>query len=221
MSIMENKNLKKKIVVWIIEDNTLYRKNLVAVINDQSEMICEKEFSSCEEAIAKIHYSKQPDVVLQDIGFPGMNGIRCVETIKNQYPATQIIMITVFDDTENIFSAICAGATGYLLKTSSSEIITKSIYDVLSGGSPMNSSVARKAIDVFSKLHNVAREYGLSNREKEILEQIAQGFGNKHIAEHFNISTHTIDAHLRKIYDKLHVHSRTGAAAKAIKERLI
>jgi DNA-binding NarL/FixJ family response regulator len=129
-------------------------------------------------------------------------------------------MFTVFEDSDSIFDALCAGATGYLVKSSTEAVIIQAIRDVLAGGSPMNPTIARKAINVFTRMHTVTQEYGLSSREREILEQIVHGFGNKHIAEHFNVSHHTIDAHLRNIYEKLHVHSRTEAATKALKERL-
>jgi DNA-binding NarL/FixJ family response regulator len=150
-----------------------------------------------------------------------MGGITSVGIIKKKSPSSQIIMVTVFDDDDNIFDAVCAGATGYLLKSSPESKIIEAIRDVYNGGSPMNSLIARKTIDMFSKMHSVSKEYGLTPREKEILEQIVQGYGNKYLAERFNVSPHTIDAHLRKVYEKLHVHTRTEAATKAIKERLV
>lgn len=215
--------MKKKmnISVWVIEDNALFRKNLVSLINEQSDLKCEREFSSCEDAIKALQISAPPSVVLQDIGFSGMSGIESVEMIKSLHPEIQIIMITVFDDNDNIFDALCAGATGYLLKSSPEEMIIKSIRDVVAGGSPMNSSIARKVIQTFVRKRNLPEEYGLSSREKEILDQIVQGFTNRQIAEHNKLSTHTVDAHLRKIYNKLHVHTRTEAATKAVKERLV
>ncbi|MCK9407987.1 MAG: response regulator transcription factor [Bacteriovoracaceae bacterium] len=212
---------QKRIVVWVVEDNVLFQKNIVELINDQSDMECEGIFASCEEAIASLGVVSKPDVILHDIGFERMNGITSVGIIKGKIPATQIIMFTVFEDSDSIFDALCAGATGYIVKSSSETMIIQSIHDVLAGGSPMNPTIARKAIDMFKRMHNVPKEYGLSSREREILEQIIHGFGNKHIAERFNVSHHTIDAHLRNIYEKLQVHSRTEAAIKALKERLV
>ncbi|MFA6456096.1 MAG: response regulator transcription factor [Bacteroidota bacterium] len=212
--------INKKISVWVVEDNVLYKDNIVSLMNEQSDINCDKYFLSCEEAISALETTPTPDVVLHDIGFEGMNGITCVGIMKRKNPSIQIIMVTVYDDDDSIFDALCAGATGYLLKSSPETMIIQSIRDVFSGGSPMNSTIARKTIEMFSKMHTVSREYGLTVREKEILEQIVQGYSNKIIADQFNISPHTIDAHLRKVYEKLHVHTRTAAAAKAIKERL-
>jgi DNA-binding NarL/FixJ family response regulator len=211
----------KKICVWIVEDNALFQKSITRLINDQSDMDCAGIFSSCEEAIAAIGTAPVPDVILHDIGFERMDGITSVGIIKQKLPATQIIMFTVYEDSDNIFYALCAGATGYLVKSSTEPVIIQAIHDVLAGGSPMNPTIARKAIDVFTRMHNVPKEYGLSARERMILEQIINGSGNKQIAELFNVSRHTIDAHLRNIYEKLHVHSRTEAATKALKERLV
>lgn len=214
-------NEKKQITVWVIEDNALFQKSIVSLINDQPDMCCDWVYSSCEEAVAALKSAQCPDVILHDIGFPGMDGITCVGIIKQKYPTTQIVMFTVFEDSDNIFDAICAGATGYLVKSSTETTIIQGIHDVLAGGSPMNPTIARKAIELFSRMHKVPKEYGLSTREREILEQIVHGSGNKQIAEKFHVSHHTIDAHLRNIYEKLQVHSRTEAATKALKERLI
>lgn len=214
-------NDQKIITVWVVEDNALFQKSIVTLINDQPDMRCDWVYSSCEEAVAAMKTALPPDVILHDIGFDGMDGITCVGLIKKKYPKTQIVMVTVFEDSDSIFDAICAGATGYLMKSSSEAIIIQAIHDVLAGGSPMNPTIARKAIEMFTRMHNVPKEYGLSAREREILEQIVHGYGNKQIAERFNVSRHTIDAHLRNIYEKMQVHSRTEAATKALKERLI
>jgi DNA-binding NarL/FixJ family response regulator len=212
---------QNKISVWIVEDNELFQKTLVALINDQKDMHCDQTFSSCEEAVETLQSARVPDVVLHDIGFTGMNGVTSVEMMKRKQPKVQIIMVTVYDDGEHIFDALRAGATGYLLKSSSEQIIVNSIRDVIAGGSPMNSSIARKVVEYFSKTSKSEQEYCLSSREKEILELIIHGFSNNMIAEKIHISIHTVDAHLRNIYEKLQVHSRTEAASKALKEHLL
>lgn len=212
---------QKPIVAWVVEDNALFQKNIVSLLNDQKDIVCSGIFSSCEEAITALDKSPAPDVILHDIGFNRMDGITCVGIIKRRFPETQIIMLTVFEDSDSIFDALCAGATGYLVKTSTEAVIIQAIHDVLAGGSPMNPTIARKAIEVFRKMHNVSKEYGLTPREYEILEQIVNGFSNRQIADRFIVSHHTIDAHLRNIYGKLQVHSRTEAATKALKERLV
>ncbi len=205
----------------MVEDNNLFRKNIVALIKDQKDMVCTGEYASCEAAVKSIKTNDVPDVILHDIGFVGMNGISCVEKIKNDHPDVQIIMVTVYNDGEHIFDALCAGATGYLLKSSSEAVIINAVHDVMAGGSPMNSSIARKVVEVFAKSKKVSKEYSLTDKEKDILSFVIEGFSNNMIAEKLHLSVHTIDAHLRKIYEKLHVHSRASAAAKALKERLV
>lgn len=213
-------NTKKIISVWIIEDNDLYQKTIAKLINDQVDMQCERMYSSCEEALATLKLAPPPDVILHDIGFIGMDGIESVGTIKRDHPGIQIIIITIYDDAEHIFDALSAGAIGYLLKTSREEKIIHSIRDAMDGGSPMNSSIARKVTEFFSKQQKSNNDYKLSDREKEILELVVAGLGNIIIAEKLHLSTHTVDAHLRNIYEKLHVHSRTEAAVKVFREKL-
>lgn len=207
--------------VMLVEDNDLFQQNITQLINAQPGMRCELVYATCEDAVSALDSIKPPQVILHDIGFEGMSGITSVGIIKRHFPETQIVMFTIFEDSDNIFDALCAGATGYLLKSSSEPVIIQAIHDVLAGGSPMNPTIARKAIDVFTKMHSVSKDYGLSGREREILEEIVEGYGNREIAEKLLISHHTIDAHLRKIYEKLHVHTRTEAATKALKERLV
>ncbi|MEI7906915.1 MAG: response regulator transcription factor [Bacteroidota bacterium] len=212
---------KKSISAWVVEDNALFQKTLMSLINDQKDMKCDRVFSTCEEAVETVQSAAAPDVILHDIGFSGMNGISSVEMIKGLRPKVQIIMVTVFDDDEHIFDALRAGATGYLLKSSTEKIIVDSIRDVIAGGSPMNSSIARKVVEYFSQNPKDSLEYSLSPREKEILELVIRGFSNNMISEKMLVSVHTVDAHLRKIYEKLQVHSRAEAASKALKEKLI
>ncbi|NUN69888.1 MAG: response regulator transcription factor [Bacteroidetes bacterium] len=214
-------NISSAISVMLVEDNELFQKNITQLLNAQDGMRCDHVFASCEEAIGALDTIKPPDVVLHDIGFEGMSGITSVSIIKRRLPSTQIVMFTVYEDSDNIFDALCAGATGYLVKSSSEAMILQAIRDVLAGGSPMNPTIARKAIELFTRMHSVSKDYGLSEREREILEEIVEGYGNREIAEKLLISRHTIDAHLRKIYEKLHVHTRTEAATKALKERLV
>lgn len=217
---MKNQPMEK-IAVWIVEDNLLYNKTIVNIINDQPDIECTGNYRSCEEALLALESKPLPDVVLHDIGFEGMNGIVSVELMKRQHPEIQIIMLTVFDDSEHVFKSLCAGATGYILKSSDEINIATAIYDILAGGSPMNSSIARKVIEVFSRIHRVTKEFNLSHRELEILHHIIEGSSNRYIADKLHISPHTVDAHLRSIYEKLHVHSRTQAATKALKERIV
>ena len=209
-----SRNKPSPIDVWIVEDNSLYRKSFTRLINGTKGMICSNEFSHAEPALRKIATGDAPDVCLLDIGLPGMNGIECVSKIKSHHVKTQIIMITVFDDNDHIFDALCAGASGYLLKASTKETIINAITDVMEGGSPMNPSIARKVVTAFTHLRNPTQELILTPREKEILTLMSKGLTNKEISQTLTLSHHTIDTHVRNIYEKLQVHTRLGAISK-------
>jgi len=210
------------IEVAIIEDNAHFRKALVHTINLKDNMTCCNTYVSCEEALAD--FEKEllaPDILLMDIGLPGMSGIEGIPKIRELSPKTHIIILTIHDDHDNTFKAICAGASGYLLKDSSSDMIIRSLEDVLMGGSPMKIHIARKVLNMFRDISAPGEDYGLSDREKEILQNLTEGLSKKEIAALLHISYHTVDMHMRKIYEKLHVNNRSGAVAKALKERLI
>jgi DNA-binding NarL/FixJ family response regulator len=157
-----------------------------------------------------------PDVVLMDINLPGLNGVECVRQLKARLPATQFIMITVYEDPERIFNALAAGATGYLLKDTAREELLAALRDVKRGGSPMSSGIARKVVQCFQKPPPAGREaelQKLSAREQEVLELVARGYLLKEICESLKLSANTVDTYLRRIYEKLHVHSRAQAVA--------
>jgi DNA-binding NarL/FixJ family response regulator len=190
-------------------------------INRASALRCPHTFSTCEQALAALACEPAPEVILLDVGLPGMNGIQGIREIKSRAPSVQVLMLTVYDDHQKVFDAICAGASGYLLKTDDDQGIVDAIQEVLRGGAPMNPRVARLVLSMFTKLAVPPKhDYGLSAREKEILELIVQGLLKKEIADRLGLSYHTVDNHLRSIYEKLHVHSRSGAVAKALNERL-
>lgn len=185
-------------------------------------MTCPQSFSSCEGALAAIGREPAPDVILLDVGLPGMDGIEGIGELKKLSPATHAIILTVFDDQEKVFKAICAGASGYLLKTSPVEEITAGIRDVMKGGAPMNGRIAKMVLAMFSKIApQPSDDYGLTEREHEILHLMVEGLIKKEIADRLDISFHTVDSHLRNIYTKLHVNSQTGAVAKALREGLV
>lgn len=219
--MLKEKNYNQKYQIWIVEDNDLYRKNLLDLINEQSELGCSQTFNCSEDIILAFHKEWAPDVVLLDIGLPGISGLECIPQLKALSPGTHIILITIYDDDEKIFKAICAGASGYLLKSSPEEKIIEAIHEVINGGASMNSYVAKKIIDMFAKINLPKQDYRLSSREKEILEHIVNGLTKKKIAEKLFLSFHTIDTHLRSIYNKLHVNSRSSAVAKILKENLL
>lgn len=185
-------------------------------------MNCNNDFISCEDALGEMKNSElDPQIILLDIGLPGMSGIDGIPLLKSIAPSAKIIMLTIQDDNESIFNAICNGASGYLLKDSSSDKILSAIKEVLNGGAPMNASIAFKVLEMFKNFIPEKKDYNLSLREIEILHLLVEGLPKKLIADKLSISYHTVDSHLRKIYEKLKVHSASSAVAKALKENLI
>ena len=211
-----------KSVVWLIEDHGDSRRVLARVLNRAATTQCPCAFASCEEALAALRTNPHPDVILLDVGLPGMDGIEGIRHIKALSPATHVIMLTVYDDQEKVFNAICAGASGYLLKTADEDAVVGAIQEVLQGGAPINPRVARMVLNMFaSRSAPPAHSYGLSDREREVLELMVQGLVKKEIADRLHLSYHTVDNHLRSIYTKLQVHTRGGAVAKAVSEHLV
>ena len=215
-------NSTPRISVWLIEDHAEFSKMVAWQINQIHDLECTRAFSTCEAALRALQEGPPPGVVLCDVGLPGMDGIAGISAIKSLAPAVHIIMLTVHDDHRKVFGAICAGASGYLLKDASEETITHAIHEVLQGGAPMNPRVARLVLETFARQNAAPRDtYGLSAREKEILELMVEGLIKKEIADRIGVSHHTVNNHLRSIYEKLHVHTRGGAVAKALNERLL
>ncbi|MBX2992049.1 MAG: response regulator transcription factor [Bacteroidetes bacterium] len=210
-----------QLTVWVVEDNDSYRENISELVRQTPALQFEHAFSSCEGALEELHRSAFPDIILMDIGLPGMNGIEGVQRVKAISPETRVVMLTVFDENDMIFRAICAGASGYLLKSESTDRIMTSLQEVLNGGAPMNAQIAAKVVDMFSRLAAPKGNYGLTAREREILQCLVDGLSKKQIADKLFLSFHTIDMHMRGIYTKLQVHSRSGAVAKALKENLL
>lgn len=202
------------ISVSIVEDDAGVRTTLARLIDSSPGFRCVSQHPSAESALREIPKT-YPEVVLMDINLPGLSGVECVRRLKPLLPQTQIIMLTVYQKAEHIFDALTAGATGYLLKQTPTDELLEAIRDVHGGGSPMNSSIARKIVQSFQKPVPVAIEAaGLSPRESEILDLLAKGFLYKEIAEKIGITFATVHTHIRHIYEKLHVRSRTEAVAK-------
>ena len=200
--------------VAIVEDNKTTREGLETIVNLSSEFRCVCVCETAEEAL-RLLPKHQPEVVLMDIQLPNMSGVDCVARLKERLPAVQVIMVTVYQDPDRIFRALRAGASGYLLKRAAPEQVINAIRDVRQGGVPMSAEIARKVIKYFQTLPAPAPDVEkLSPREREILDLIVPGFSNKEIADRLNISIESIRWHLKNIYQKLHVHSRTEAASK-------
>lgn len=214
---------QKKIRVIVFDDHPAIRDNIELLVDAEPDMICVGTFPDCRDLERKIEKS-EPDVIVMDIQMPGMNGIEGVKLIRGKFPAMRILMQTVFEDEQRIFDSICAGANGYILKKSSAEEIIKAIRDVHAGGSAMTPTVAGKVLEkVKGSFGTVSNpdDISLSEREHEILMLLSKGKSYKMIADELKISFHTVDSHLRKVYEKLHVHSMTEALDQARKRRLI
>jgi DNA-binding NarL/FixJ family response regulator len=201
--------------VAIVEDNAALGSGLRKIVESAEDFRCIGVWTSAEEALRKID-AFRPQVVLMDINLPGMSGIEATARIKQHLPEIQVIMVTVYRDHDQIFAALKAGASGYLLKRSTPEEVRQAIRDVRSGGAPMSAEIARRVVEAF---HQPVRqpeleEVKLSKRETEILEHLTKGLANKEIADRLSISVETVRVHLRRVYEKLHVHSRTEAAMK-------
>lgn len=212
------KTKSMSIAVSIVEDDPQVRSSLAKLIDGAPGFRCVSRHGSAEEAlleIPKIH----PDVTLMDINLPGINGVECVRRLKPSLPGTQMIMLTVYQNTEHIFNALAAGATGYMLKQTPPAELLAAIKEVYAGGSPMSSHIARKIVQSFQQpAEALAEAESLSPREAEVLDLLAKGFLYKEIAEQMKVSYATVHTHIRHIYEKLHVRSRTEAVAKHLNQ---
>jgi len=208
--------------VALFEDNKKLRESLEQLINSAEDMICTSAFADANKLI---HNMKQanPDVVMMDINMPGISGIEAVKMVKEKFPNAHILMQTVFDDNDKIFAAICAGASGYMLKKTAPQKMIEAIRETYEGGAPMTSSVAVKVLQMFRIQTKVEKNefIDLSEREKEILRLLVKGKSYKAIASECFISIDTVSTHVRHIYEKLHVHSKSEAVAKAIFQKLV
>ena len=207
------------ITVSIVEDNDQLRGTLARVISRSEGFQCLGDYGSAEAALEDLP-RRPSDVVLMDINLPGMNGVECARRLKELLPRTHVIMLTVYEDTDNIFNALAAGAMGYMLKRTPKDELLEAIRDVLKGGSPMTAHIARKVVQSFQRptaASQSTEDANLSPREKEVLDALAQGFLYKEIAEKLGISYETVHTYIRRIYEKLQVRTRTEAVAKFLR----
>ena len=206
------------ITVSIVEDNDQLRGTLARVIGRADGFVCVGQHATAEAALENLPKEK-PNVVLMDINLPGMSGVECVRKLKQLLPETQVMMLTAYEDTENIFNSLTAGATGYMLKRTPRAELLDAIREVQRGGSPMTTHIARKVVQSFLKPVPTAQpaEEELSPREKEVLDLLSQGFMYKEISDKLGISFETVRTYIRRIYEKLHVRTRTEAVAKALR----
>jgi DNA-binding NarL/FixJ family response regulator len=202
------------ILIYIVEDDNDIREGLALLINESSGYKCIGTSSTAEQALIEMPILN-PSVVLMDINLPGMNGIECISLLKKQLPDVQVMMLTVFDNTDEIFKSLAAGATGYLLKKTPPHRLLEAIQELAQGGSPMSGEIARKVVQVFQKpIQPSLEEAHLTAREHEILLYLSKGLLYKEIASKLFISIDTVRTHIRKIYQKLHVRTRSEAMLK-------
>lgn len=206
--------------IWIIEDNEFFRENITELINKSDGFRCTRSYGLCEDALDALRSDDPPDVILIDLGLPGMSGVEGIRRLKGLTPSTHIVVVTVHDDDANLLNALAAGATGYLLKNAPPERILDAVEEALHGGAPMNAHIAKRVLTLFTQHISPSTDYALTGREKEILHLLVDGYTQRRIAGTLFLSHHTVGNHIRNIYSKLHVNSRSAAVAKALKERL-
>jgi DNA-binding NarL/FixJ family response regulator len=216
-----NSSSPAEIKVAIIEDQRKFREYLAALIDGSDGFRCTGSFRSMEEALDRIG-ADLPDVALVDIGLPGMDGIEGIRRLKGRYPKLILLMHTVYDGNERIFDALCAGANGYLLKKTSPARLLEGLREALAGGAPMTPEVAHQVIKLFREIRpRETEDEQLTPHEVRLLEMLSEGHNYETAAAELGVTSHTISFHLQRIYEKLHVHSKTEAVAKALRNRLI
>ncbi len=210
--------------VLLIEDMREVREGLTMLINGTPGFRCVSSHRTMEDALARlgVQGSPPPDIILTDIGLPGMSGIEGIGILRERLPAVPILTLTVYDNDDNVFNALCAGASGYLLKNTPPARLLDSLREAVAGGAPMSPEVARRVIKLFRQFRPPEHaEYRLTPQETELLKLLVEGHHKKTAATEMSISVNTVSFHLKNIYQKLQVHSKTEAVAKALRERLI
>ncbi|MBP7777535.1 MAG: response regulator transcription factor [Acidobacteria bacterium] len=211
--------------VWLVEDAELLRSTLQAVIDAESDFECPVAVRSCEDFLAALDTESPPHLAIVDIGLPGLSGLEAIRRLRSLSPASRALVLSVHGSEEKVFEALCAGASGYLLKPSNPDQVVDALRQVLRGAAPINGFIARRVLEIFAKMAPAKKPsvdaYRITTREGQILEQLVDGLTLPQIARRFDLSIHTVDSHVRNVYAKLHVRTRSGAVSKAIRERLV
>jgi DNA-binding NarL/FixJ family response regulator len=205
------------ISIGIVEDDEEIRQGIQSYLDRQEEFDCKNCFGSVEEFIKSLDKSGPPDVLIMDLGLPGMSGTDGIKIIKEKYPATDIVVFSIYNDPKKIFDSLCAGATGYLLKNTPLPEIKEGIQTLACGGSPMSPQIARKVVEYFNPQGRQKKESPLSSKEKEIVIGLVDGLSYKLIADRLNISIETVRFHIKNIYRKLHVHGKAEVITRSLK----
>jgi DNA-binding NarL/FixJ family response regulator len=209
------------IKVVIYEDNPQLREGLSMLLNGSDGFEVIGTFKNCNNVVSEVN-AFRPDVILMDIDMPGINGLEGLKLIRQSNNDVKVLMLTVFDDNKNVFEALKNGANGYILKKTPPAKLLEYIQEAHTGGAPMSSSIASQVLKMFSQIHNPSHEdYHLSEREKQVLQLLVNGYSYKMIASEMYISIDTVRSHIKKIYEKLHVNSKSEAVAKAFKDKLV
>jgi len=212
---------QEPIRVALIEDERRTREGLQAFFKAKKDFVCIGAWRSIEDALAEKDPSP-PDILLLDIGLPGMSGTQGLGLLSERYPQTAIVILTVYEDNERVFEALCAGATGYLLKNTPPAKLLESLRDAKKGGSPMSPEIARRVVDLFRKFRPPEQaQYNLTPNELRLLKLLVEGHSYKTAAAELNVTTHTVAFHIQNIYVKLQVHSKSVAVARALRENLL
>lgn len=207
--------------VVLIEDQREVRTGLAALINHSPGFCCLAAYRTMEEALEALS-SEHPDVVLTDIGLPGMSGVEGIRILRERFPKLPIVALTVYDDNDNVFDALCAGATGYLLKSTPPARLLESLNEVVIGGAPMSPEIARRVVQLFREFRPPARaDYSLTKQEAELLKLIVDGHTYKTAAADLGITVSTVSFHLQNVYAKLQVHSKSEAVSKALRDKIV
>ncbi len=207
--------------VIIIEDIRDVREGLKLLINGSPGFQCVEGYRSVEDALAAVSDFEPPDIILTDLGLPGLSGTEGIRLFRERLPNTAILALTIHENNDKIFNALCAGATGYLLKNTASSRLLEALKEAASGGAPMSPEVARRVVQLFRDFRPVSASYDLTRQERQLLKLLVEGHQKKTAAHEMGISFHTVSFHLKNIYEKLQVHSKSEAVAKALREHLV
>ncbi len=213
--------VNEPVSIVLIEDHTVYRESVCKALESIDRYRCTGQFSNLEDALETAGKELKADIILLDLGLPGMSGLEGIAPLREKFPDARVIVLTAFTDREKVFAALEAGAHGYLIKAATATRLISALDEVAGGGTPLDPQIAGMVLNTFRQLRPISVEENLSERECEILRLVADGMTKQQIAGELDISPHTVSAHLRRVFDKLHVHSLPAAVSTAIRRGLL